>query len=403
MGRRRRGVLTVSFVDLALIALALVFALSGFRQGLIASAASFVGFFGGAVLGAQLSGPIADDLANSSVTRVFVALVVVLAGALLGQLLTGMVGRAVRTRVTWEPAKVVDSVAGAVLSAVAVLLVAWMVATPLASSPFPGVAGQVRQSALVQAVDQAVPDQVRQLYDSLRQAIDRNGLPDVLDPLTPTEARDVPAPDPALENSPVVARVTGSVVQIRGIATSCSQQIDGSGFVYADQRVMTNAHVLAGVTEPTVTAEGESYDATPVYVDEETDIAVLAVPGLPQVPLAFTPTPVDTGADAIVMGYPGGGGLYVGPARVRDRGAISGPDFRATRTVQRDVYALYGQVRAGNSGGPLIAPDGTVLGVVFASAIDDPDTGYALTAEQVAEAADAGRTAVAAAETGPCE
>ena len=393
----------MSFVDLALIALALVFALSGFRQGLIVSAASFVGFFGGAVLGAQLSGPLADDIADSSVTRVFVALVVVLAGALLGQVLAGMVGRAIRKRVTWEPAKMVDAVAGAVVSAVAVLLVAWMVATPLASSPFPGVAAQVRQSSLVQAVDRSVPDEVRRIYDSLREAIDRQGLPDVLDPLTPTEARDVPAPDPALEQSPVVAQVQGSVVQIRGIAATCSRQIDGSGFVFAPERVMTNAHVLAGVSEPTVNAEGESYDATPVYVDEDTDIAVLAVPGLPQVPLSFTPDAVDTGADAIVMGYPGGGGLYVGPARVRDRGPISGPDFRATHTVQRDVYALYGQVRAGNSGGPLLAPDGSVLGVVFASAIDDPDTGYALTAQQVSQAAQNGRTALATVDTGPCE
>jgi S1-C subfamily serine protease len=330
----------MSFVDLALIVLALVFALSGFRQGLIISAASFVGFFGGAVLGAQLSGPLADDLAGSSVTRVFVALVVVLAGALLGQLVAGVVGRAVRKRVTWEPAKMVDAVAGAVVSAAAVLLVAWMVATPLASSPFPGVAGQVRQSALVQAVDRTVPSQVRSLYDSLRTAIDRQGLPDVLDPLTPTQARAVAAPDQSLLKDPVVGNVEGSVVQIRGIAASCSRQIDGSGFVYAAERVMTNAHVLAGVSDPQVTAEGRAYHATPVYVDEETDIAVLAVPGLPQVPLRFTSAPVDTGADAIVMGYPGGGGLYVGPARVRDRGGITGPDFRSTATVQRDVYAL---------------------------------------------------------------
>ena len=393
----------MSLVDLVLIVLALVFALSGFRQGVIVSAASFVGFFGGAVVGAQLSGPVSEELATSSVTRVFVALVVVLAGALLGQLLAGMIGRAVRKRVTWEPAKMVDAAAGAVVSAAAVLLVAWMVATPLASSPLPGVAGQVRQSALVQAVDHTVPSQVRSLYDSLRQAIDRNGLPDVLDPLTPTDARQVPAPDQALLASPVVTAVQGSVVQIRGIAASCAKQIDGSGFVYADQRVMTNAHVLAGVTAPQVTAEGRVYDAVPVYVDEETDIAVLAVPGLPQVPLSFSTTPVDTGADAIVMGYPGGGPFYVGPARVRDRGEISGPDFRATATVQRDVYALFGQVRAGNSGGPLIAPDGTVLGVVFASAIDDPDTGYALTAAQVTTAATTGAGSSTPVDTGACE
>ena len=393
----------MSLVDVVLIALALLFALSGFRQGLLVSATSIVGFLGGAVLGAQLSGPVADRIDGSNVTRVFAALVVVLAGALLGQILAGEIGRALRSRVTWEAAKVVDSVAGAVVSAAAVLLVAWMVASPLASSPFPPVASQVRQSALVQAVDHAVPDSVRAVYDSLREAIDRRGLPDVLDPLTPTQVRDVPAPDQALLSSPVVASVEGSVVKVSGIAPSCSRQIDGSGFVYAPERVMTNAHVLAGVTDPVVHAEGEEYDATAVYVDEETDVAVLAVPGLPEVPLAFTPQPADSGADSIIMGYPGGGPFYVGPARVRDRGDISGPDFRNSQTVVRDVYALYGIVRAGNSGGPLFATDGTVLGVVFASAIDDPNTGYALTAQEVADAARAGSTATGEVDTGPCE
>ena len=393
----------MSLVDLVLIGLALLFALSGFRQGLLVSATSIVGFLGGAVLGAQLAGPVADRVDGSSVTRVFAALVVVLAGALLGQILAGAIGRAVRSRVTWEPAKVVDSIAGAVVSAAAVLLVAWMVASPLASSPFPPVSSQVRQSALVQAVDRAVPDGVRSVYNNLREAIDRRGLPDVLDPLTPTQVRDVPAPDPNLQNSPIVAAVDDSVVKVSGIAPSCSRQIDGSGFVYAPERVMTNAHVLAGVSDPVVHAGDEEYDAMPVFVDQEVDIAVLAVPGLPEQALPFAQEPAGTGADAIIMGFPGGGPFYVGAARVRDRGEISGPDFRNTHTVLRDVYALNGIVRAGNSGGPLFATDGSVLGVVFASAIDDPNTGYALTALQVSDAARAGANATAEVGTGPCE
>ncbi len=393
----------MSVVDLVLIVLALVFALSGFRQGVIVSATSFFGFFGGAVLGAQLSEPVADRFDGTATTRVFVALVVVLAVALLGQVVAGAIGRAVRRRVTWQPAEVVDSVAGAVLSAAAVLLVAWMVATPLANAPFPQVASQVKQSALVQAVDRSVPDGVRVVYDSLREAIDDNGLPDVLDPLTPTQVPDVPAPDPALRDSPVVRSVSGSVVQISGVAPSCSRQIDGSGFVYAPERVMTNAHVLAGVTDPVVGAEGEEYDAVPVYVDEEADVAVLAVPGLPQVPLDFSSEPAESGDDAIIMGYPGGGGLFVGPARVRQRTDISGPDFRNEETVVRDVYALRGEVRAGNSGGPLFDPEGQVLGVVFASAIDDPLTGYALTYEEVEDAAVTGAASSSPVPTGACE
>src|SRR3954467_10415015 len=267
----------MSLVDLVLIALALLFALSGFRQGLLVSATSILGFLGGAVLGAQLSGAVADRIDGSSVTRVFAALVVVLAGALLGQILAGAAGRALRSRVTWEPAKMVYSVAGAVVSAASVLLVAWMVASPLASSPFPSVSSQVRQSALVQAVDRAVPEGVRSVYNNLRDAIDRRGLPDVLDPLTPTRVRNVPPPDVQLTKSPIVGAVSQSVVKVSGIAPSCSRQIDGSGFVYAPERVMTNAHVLAGVTDPVVHAGNDEDEATPVFLDGEVDIAVLEV------------------------------------------------------------------------------------------------------------------------------
>src|SRR5206468_3934801 len=120
----------------------------------------------------------------------------------------------------------------------------------------------------------AVPDSVRSVYNNLRDAIDRRGLPDVLDPLTPTQVRDVPAPDPTLVNSSVVQKVKNSVVKVSGIAPSCSRQIDGSGFVYAPERVMTNAHVLAGVTDPVVHAGGDEYRAVPVFVDPEVDIAV---------------------------------------------------------------------------------------------------------------------------------
>ena len=393
----------MSLVDVVLIVLTLAFALSGFRQGLLVSATSIFGFLAGALIGAQLSGPVAARINGSSVTRVFAALVVVLAAALLGQILAGAAGRALRRKVTWEPAKMVDAVGGAAVSAASVLLVAWMVASPLASSPFPAVASQVRKSALVQAVDNVVPDSVRKVYETLKKAIDRRGLPDVLGPLTPTQVPNVAAPDPGAVTTKVADSVKGSVVKITGIAPSCSRQIDGSGFVYARQRVMTNAHVLAGVGHPKVYAEGRVYPAHPVYIDEETDIAVLDVPGLPEVPLAFAPQAASTGTSTIIMGYPGGGPLYIGPARVRERGPISGPDFRNQHTVVRDVYALFGKVRAGNSGGPLLATDGKVLGVVFASSVDDPTTGYALTAQLVNKAAAAGSTATAAIDTGPCE
>ena len=388
--------------DLLIVGFAVLFAVNGYRHGLITSAFSFVGFLAGVIIGAQLAGRVATAITDNSVVRVILALVIVFGLAGLGQFAVGLIGARLRRVVTWRPARVVDSVLGTVVSVITVLLVAWIVATPLAASPFPSLSSQVRQSQILQAVDGAVPDPVRSLYQSLRASLDRQGLPDVLDPLTQTVVPDVAAPDEALLSNPILAQVSGSVVKVSGDAPSCARGINGSGFVYADERVMTNAHVLAGIDDPRVLAEGDSYAARIVYVDEQVDVAVLAVPGLPQLPLALAATERGSGADAIIMGYPGGGDLQVGAARVRDLSEIRGPNFRADGTVSREVYSLFGDVRSGNSGGPLLSIDGSVLGVVFASAIDDPATGYALSASQVATAAAQGRSSTSEVDSGPC-
>lgn len=390
-------------IDALVLALVALFAVNGFRQGLVMSAASFVGFFGGAVLGAQLAPPLAEAVADSAFTQVFMGLLVVLGVAFLGQLGGGWVGQQVRRTLTWRPVRAADAVLGAGVSVLAVLLVVWMVATPLATSSYPTLSAEVRESTVVGAVDRALPAPVRTLYDSLRDLIDRNGLPDVLDPLTPTRVTDVPVPDQALLADPEVRAATAAVVRVTGLAPDCSRQVDGSGFVFAPDRVMTNAHVLAGVRNPMVEVGDRTMPATTVYVDELLDIAVLAVADLRITPLGFAGVPLETGGDAVITGYPGGGPLFVGPARIRDRSQIAGPDFRGTSTVRREVYALRGDVRAGNSGGPLLDTDGAVLGVVFASAVDDPSTGYALTAAAVGVAAEAGRDARSPVATGDCD
>jgi len=176
------------------------------------------------------------------------------------------------------------------------------------------------------------------------------------------------------------------------------------GFVYARERVMTNAHVVAGVDDPRVGVPGGGapLDAEVVYFDPELDLAVLAVPGLMAAPLAFDPSLAQTGAAAVVAGYPGGGPLDSSAARVRAVIEARGEDIYGRAGVVREVYAFRGSVVAGNSGGPLLSPKGTVLGVVFASAVGDPTIGYALTAQQVSAAAASGRSATSSVDTGSC-
>lgn len=146
---------------------------------------------------------------------------------------------------------------------------------------------------------------------------------------------------------------------------------------------MTNAHVVAGANSVTVAASG-TYDATVVSYDPSVDIAILAVPNLPAGPLAFADAAAKTGTDALVLGYPGGGDFVATPARIREIIELSGPDIYRNATVTREVYTIRATVEQGNSGGPLIDLNGNVLGVVFGAAVDDPDTGFVLTAKEVA-------------------
>jgi S1-C subfamily serine protease len=212
----------------------------------------------------------------------------------------------------------------------------------------------------------------------------------------------VETPDANLADNPVVAAKKSSVVTIRAPAPSCQKELEGSGFVVSDHTVMSNAHVVAGSDSVTVQdTDGNSYDATVVSYDPAVDIAILDVPGLPAPPLAFANAPAATGTDALVMGFPDAGSFEATPARIREVVELNGPDIYRTTTVTRQVYTISGTVRQGDSGGPLLDLNGQVLGVVFGEAVDDPDTGFVMTAEQVSrELQNIGNTTAVA--TGSC-
>lgn len=390
-----------SVVDLVLIVLALLFAVNGYRQGFVVGGLSFVGFFGGALLGIQLA-PIAAEQVESPAARIALSLAIVFGIAIGGQALAAYAGSHIRRSIQNEATRVADDVGGAVVSVVAVLLVAWMVAAPLASSSLPWLAREVRSSAIVHGVDRVMPNAVRGVYDSLRDAVDTNGFPDVFSGLTPTDARPVDPPDPELAASPVVRRAHQSVVKVLGDAPSCARRIEGSGFVYARERVMTNAHVVAGTRRVQIEAGGERLTGKVVVYDSQRDLAVIYVKGLDAPPMQFAPQEGTNGQDAIVVGYPLDGPYRATAARVRDVRMVRGPNIYDSATVVREVYSIRSQVRSGNSGGPLLASDGTVLGVIFAAAADDTDTGYALTYDEAAPVADAGRSRTVAVATGAC-
>jgi S1-C subfamily serine protease len=388
-------------LDGVLLVAVVLFGVSGYRQGFLIGALSFVGFLGGAVLGAKLAPSIADLLGRGTKSPLLGILVVFL-GACLGQLATAGIAAALRRRLVWHPAQTVDAIAGAAVSGISVLLVAWLMASAVNRSPFEGLRKQVRNSAIILSVDSLIPGSVRDWFDNFLRLVEEQGFPEVFAGLGGDNIAPTQPPDPALASSPVVRSSRPSVVKIRGNA-SCGRSVEGSGFVYAPQHVMTNAHVVAGVSRPLVVGDNGLLIARVVLFDPDRDIAVLYVPELNRPALSFAQQPAPSGANAIVLGYPEDGPFTVRAARVRNRLQARGSDIYSENDVTRDIYGIRSTVRPGNSGGPLLDPSGDVYGVVFAAATDDPETGYALTSAEVASDAAAGRTATARVSSQGCD
>jgi S1-C subfamily serine protease len=370
------------WVDLAVLGIAFVAGISGWRSGALGSMLSFLGVVLGAVAGVLLAPHIVANI-DGPRTKLFVTLFLILALVVVGEIAGVVLGRAVRSAIRNRTLRAVDSLIGVAIQIVAVLVAAWMLTYPLQSSDQPNLAAAVRGSKVLKEVDDAAPGWLRKVPNRLSALLDTSGLPEVLQPFGRTPIVAVDAPDAALAANPIVAATRPSVVKIRGMAPGCQKVLEGTGFVAAPNRVMSNAHVVAGSESVTVEADGQSYDAFVVSYDPQADISILDVQNLPSAPLQFAGTPATTGTDAVVMGYPGGGDFVATPARVREIIELSGPDIYRTATVEREVYTIRGSVRQGNSGGPMIDRDGRVLGVVFGAAVDDADTGFVLTAGEV--------------------
>jgi S1-C subfamily serine protease len=388
-------------VDIFLIVVMVLFAISGYRQGFVIGALSLGGFFSGVLIGLQLGPLLARQFENGTV-RLVVALGVILVLAVLGQTLAGWLGTNLRQVIQSKPVQYLDDAGGALVSVIAVLFAAWLVAVPFGSTPFPAINAAVRDSAILGGVTELVPEEVRALSSGLRDTLDTNGFPDVFGGLARTQAREVAAPDPALAGSKVVKDSKSSVLKILGSAPSCSRRIEGTGFVYAKERVMTNAHVVAGTREVVVESGGRQIEGKVVVYDPKRDLAVLYVPGLDVPVMNFVRKEAATGASAIVLGYPQDGPYNAQSARIRDVGDITGPDIYESGDVTRDIYTIKSLVRSGNSGGPLIDPNGDVLGVIFAAAADDKNVGFALTADEAAPVAQNGRVNTREVRTGEC-
>ncbi len=375
----------MNWVDVLVLVLALLAGISGARQGMVAAAASFIGVLAGAVIGVRIAPSLIAGYESPEV-RVALGVSIVIVLVALGETLGVLLGRAVQRRIDGESVRQVDTFLGAVVQGMAALVVAWLVALPLTkSSAYTGLTGAVRDSSVLRIVDTMMPNVLRQLPTELTRLLDVSGFPDVLAPFSPTPITDVGPADPVLLNSPVVRQARASVLKVRGRARSCSRALEGSAFVIAPQRVITNAHVVAGTDRVQVETSDGTLDATVVLYDPETDVAILKVPGLRAPVLQLAPKSAVSGTSGLVLGYPLDGPYTASAARVRDRIHLRGPDIYNATTVVRNVYTVRAVVRSGNSGGPLLDGSGQVLGLVFGAAVDNDETGFVLADDEISD------------------
>ncbi len=369
----------MNYVDWILIGVLAIFAWAGWRQGFVAGVLSFTGFLSGGVAALMWLPSVIKPFVTDQTFSVIVLGVAVLASAILGQILFSLLGRRLRDNLTWRPVKFVDSFAGSALNVLAFALVGWVIASVLVFLPSNSIAGQVSQSQVLSTLDALVPNQARTLFKNVSTLVGQTGIPRIVIGFGQDPQTEVVAPDPGITADvfPVIETFT---VRLTGDAQECRQSVSGSGFYFAPGRLLTNAHVVAGVQDLQVRLSGleNSVPGQVIYFDPQKDVAVIATEELDTRIALFAKGKAETGESVAVAGFPDGGNLSVTPARISGILSARGENIYGDIGVERNVYSLRSKVIPGNSGGPLVNSDGQVLGLVFGSNTDS-DIGYALT------------------------
>ena len=285
------------WLDIAVVAVAVLAAMSGWRYGAVASALAFLGVLGGLAAGIALTPHLVASVDDAR-GRLLLGILVIVLLAVCGEIVGVLVGRFARRLIRNRSVRLVDSTVGAMFQAVAVLVTAWLLAVPVATNTQTAAAGAVRDSWVLSNVDALAPSWLRAVPGRLSALLDTSGLPDVLGPFARTPITDVGPPDAQSASTPAVAAAASSVFEIRGQAPGCQRTLEGTGFVVAPRRILTNAHVVAGTSSVSVMTSDGPLPATVVLFDSRTDVAILSVPGLAAEPLQFDHDPARSGDEA---------------------------------------------------------------------------------------------------------
>jgi S1-C subfamily serine protease len=379
---------SVTVLDWAIVAFTIAFAMWGYRQGLIVGVLTLIGFAAGALAGSRGGPLVLSDGSSSPYAPLLAAIGALLIGTVVAvtveSLALGLRGRLIQGRVL----RLADGAGGAALIAAVALGLIWVFGAVALHTP--GTAqlrGDVQRSLILRRLNDLLPPS-----GPVLGALNRvDPAPSFAGPTAP-----LAPPDAAIAGDPEVRDASRSVVRVLG--TACGLGVEGSGWVAAPGLIVTNAHVVAGEDDTTVTTfDGASLAATPVYYDPSNDLAMLRVQA-PLAPLRIASNP-QPGAAGAVLGYPENGPYAVAAARLGDTSTVISEDSYGNGPIHRSISFLRGSVRSGNSGGPLVDSHGHVMATVFAATTSGPRGGFAVPDEIVRSALSQTPAPV---DTGPC-
>lgn len=388
----------MTWVDVFICLLAIAAIIRGLSLGLVRQLFSATGFFGGLFAGVWLQGTLVQ-LGHTSAERALLSLLVILGSAFFCLIIGEHIGDALKAKLAPLHVDKLDGLLGSLTATVTILLAVWLGANIFANLPSASWQHQMQQSYILSRLNRVMPP-APNVIARIGHIITPNGFPQVFTGLEPKpQQSDVTIPNMD-ELTGVVRQVAPSVVKIEG--EGCGGIVDGSGFVARDGLVITNAHVVAGVTQPQVIDGNGRHKTTVVWFDPNLDFAVLRTTNLAGEPLPIVTQLAPTGTPATVLGYPGGGSFKADPAAVIESFTAIGRNIYDQENTSREVYSLKADVIGGNSGGPLVNKDGQVIGIIFAHSTSYEHVGYALTMQQTVDKltqAEQNRTPVA---TGSC-
>jgi biotin transporter BioY len=390
-------------IDLLIIVLLVFAVFRGIRVGFLELVLSTAGFVSGLLLGSVVAAKLVTHL-GSDASKLFAILIIEIifsiglsyVGSTIGSMINQPKEEKEKGKRRRETLQHVNSYLGGLFEIISTLLIIWLVASGLANVRSDNLGYYVQHSSIVHELDKALPPPP-DLIARLESIVSPNGFPNVFVGLEPTHTTVAPG---GTVTNPLILNDQASVVKIAG--SGCGGIVQGSGFVFANDLVATNAHVVAGIAHPEVIDETGYHQTTVVYFNPNVDLAVLRVSGLNDKVLTLDTTSLGDNTATAVLGYPENGSLVTENSTVIDEVRAQGQNIYNQGLVDRNVYEVAAKVEPGNSGGPLLDTKGNVAGIVFAKSVSQPDLGYALDISYLRAVVNEAKNQTTAVSTGSC-